>query len=192
MAPPVWVVPVTSWVGPRPGPEPSQGPPALPEPMGVPGGSQPLPLGVGAGCGDVMGRARPGQSRQPITARGWGWGAGPVGWMAGFGRGRHLWCWWAVTGGGLERGRHLRPAGCGGWPPGWPGLGRGRHLRPAGLQAGWLLAGWAGQGAPPNHKQTFLSLNLKTLDLNLKTLDLNLKTLTNVLRHLRIFLRHLS
>ena len=71
------------------------------------------------------------------------WGAGPVGWMAGFGRGRHLWCWWAVTGGGLERGRHLRPAGCGGWPPGWPGLGRGRHLRPAGLQAGWLLAGWA-------------------------------------------------
>ena len=77
-----------------------------------------------------------------------------------------------AVGAGLQAGQGAPPQA--GWPP------------------GWLAAGWAGQGAPPNHKQNFLSLNLKTLDLNLKTLDLNLKTLTNVLRHLRIFLRHLS
>ena len=134
----------------------------------------------------------PGPSQQPITGRGWGLGGGASGLDGWVWEGAPplvlVGCDWRWAG----EGAHLRPAGCGGWPPGWPGLGRGRQLRPAGLQAGWLLAGWAGQGAPPNHKQTFLSLNLKTLDLNLKTLDLNLKTLTNILRHLRIFLRHLS
>ena len=134
---------------------------------------------------------RPGPSQQPITARdpglgggasgldGWVWQGAPPLVLVG--------CDWRWAGEGAP------PQACWLWGLASRLARAGQGAPPqAGWPPGWLAAGWAGQGAPPNHKQNFLSLNLKTLDLNLKTLDLNLKTLTNVLRHLRIFLRHLS
>ena len=105
----------------------AKGPPSLPSLMGVPGGSQPLPLGGGAGCGDVMGRARPGLSRQPITGRdpglgggasgldGWVWEGAPPLVLVG--------CDWRWAGEGAP------PQACWLWGMAsrLAGLGRGRH-----------------------------------------------------------------